>query len=687
MARYGLLAVLTLVFSAVLASALAVEFPGPEPGHARARFEDGRLVLENNVISATWTFGPEGFKLAEVASLASPTHRWGIGDLPPNGRVRAGPGEAFVVTLADGRSFRASQLRPEGKVTLSRRKPAPDAPRASERAAGWTASVPLACREGGFRVDWSATIRDGANYVRQRLAVRPATRNVALQEVAVVSLEAPGAKVLGVVEGSPVVAGRFFFACEHPMADNRVEDGRVTGARRCHASLKPGETWTATGVIGVALPGQMRRAFLHYVERERARPYGLFLHYNSWWDIAWGDRLMNEKQCREVIETFGRELVEKRGVVMDSFVFDDGWDDPKTLWGFHAGFPGGFKSLEQAAAEYGAAVGTWLSPWGGYGQRKAQRMEYGKTQSFETNARGFSLAGPKYYARFRDVCAEMIEKYGVNYFKFDGIARGINSPGAGDAFAADIEALLRLCRELRDLRPDVYLSITTGTWPSPYWLFYGDSVWRNGHDWNVHGAGSVRQQWITYRDMITYRMIVRRAPLYPINSLMTVTVCYGQLGTATRMTDDVDDLVDEIRMAFGSGTQLLELYITPQKMTPQGWDALAECAKWSRANADVLVDVHWVGGDPGEGEPYGYASWSPRKGILVLRNPSDAPAEMKLDLATALELPGDAPSTYSVTSRWPTPQRVPERTLAASEPVAVELAPFEIVVLKAEPAQ
>jgi len=676
MTRYGLLALMTLAAPSVLSPALGIEFPGPAPGEAKARLEAGRLVLKNNLLSATWTFGPGGFRLAEVVDRTS------------EGAVRAGPGEAFVIALGDGRSLGASQLQPGGKVTLGRLKPGANSPEASGDGGGWIARVPLVCRDGRFRVDWQATIRDRANYVRQKLVLRAETPKVAaVREVAMVSLQAPGAEVLGVVEGSPVVAGTLFFACEHPMANNRVEEGRVVCSARLARPLDAGDAWTRTAVMGVVPEGQLRRGFLYYVERERARPYGLFLHYNSWWDIAWSDRLMNEKQCLEVIETFGRELIEKRGVKMDSFVFDDGWDDPRTLWGFHAGFPRGFTPLKEAAAKYDSAVGTWFSPWGGYGQRKAQRMEFGKTQGFETNARGFSLAGPKYYARYREICAEMIEKYGANYFKFDGIARGIDSPGAGDEFAPDIEALLRLCGELRELRPDVYLSITTGTWPSPYWLWYGDSVWRNGHDWNVHGAGTARQQWITYRDMITYRMIVRRAPLYPINSLMTVSVCYGQVGTATRMTDDVDDLIDEIRMAFGSGTQLLELYMTPQMMKPQAWDALAECAKWARANADVLVDVHWVGGDPGEGQPYGYASWSPRKGILVLRNPGDAAAPMKLDLATALELPSDAPSTYSVTSRWPTAERVRQRTLAASEPLTVELAPFELVVLEAVPAK
>jgi len=457
----------------------------------------------------------------------------------------------------------------------------------------------------------------------------------------------------------------------------------VIGSVRCHRPVGPDAPCVRSSVIGVAPPGQLRRGFLYYVERERARPYRLFLHYNSWWDIAWPDRKMDEEGCARVIEIFGRELVKKRGVPIDSFVFDDGWDDPKSLWRFHAGFPDGFAPLRKAAEEHGSAVGTWLSPWGGYGRAKADRLAYGKTQGFETNSRGFSLAGPKYYGRFRDVCLDMIREYGVNYFKFDGIAGGVNAPGAGREFGADVEALLRLCGELRRARPDVYLSITTGTWPSPYWLWHGDSVWRNGADCGFHGAGPMRQQWITYRDMVVRRMIVDRAPLYPLNSLMVVSVCYAQLGTATKMTDDVDDLADEVRMAFGGGSQLLELYVTPQKMSPRAWDVLAECAKWSRANAGVLVDVHWLGGDPGKGEIYGYAAWSPRKGILVVRNPGDAAGSITFDLASALELPADAAGEYSVESRWARPGREVDVKLRADEAWKLEMGPFEVRVLEA----
>jgi len=662
---------LLLAFSSGGPVKAVMPFPGPDPGAATARLGEGRLVLESAVLAVEWKLSEGRVRLSSLT------------DRIAGREVHFEAAEAFRVTLAGGKSVAASEFTLRGRPTLERLEPRPDAVRCSEHFAGWEAEVSLSSPDGRLLATWRAALRDGSNYATQRLTLKSQGAPVAVEEVTLLDLDVPGAEVRGVVEGSPVVAGNLFFACEHPMAANRVEDGRVIGSVRCYRPVGPGAPCARSSVIGVAPPGQMRRGFLYYVERERARPYRLFLHYNSWWDIAWPGRKMNEEGCGRVIEIFGRELVKKRGVPIDSFVFDDGWDDPKSLWRFHAGFPQGFGPLREAAEQYGSAVGTWLSPWGGYGQAKADRLAYGKTEGFETNSRGFSLAGPKYYGRFRDVCLDMIRKYGVNYFKFDGIAGGVNAPGAGREFGADVEALLQLCGELRRARADVYLSITTGTWPSPYWLWHGDSVWRNGADCGFHGAGTMRQQWITYRDMIVRGMIVDRAPLYPLNSLMIVSVCYAQLGTAAKMADDVDDLADEIRMAFGGGSQLFELYVTPQKMSPQAWDVLAECAKWSRANADVLVDVHWLGGDPGKGEIYGYAAWSPRKGILVVRNPGDAPGSITFDLASALELPPGAAAEYSVESRWARPGREVGVRLRADQAWTLEMEPFEVRVLEA----
>src|SRR6185437_530118 len=96
--------------------------------------------------------------------------------------------------------------------------------------------------------------------------------------------------------------------------------------------------------------------------------------------------------------------------------------DHNSLWKFNSGFPHGFAPVRAAATKCGAAPGIWLSPWGGYDGPRKQRLAYGKLHSYEENSDGFVLSGPRYFSRFHKVCMEMVDKYGVNQFKFDGTA-------------------------------------------------------------------------------------------------------------------------------------------------------------------------------------------------------------------------------------------------------------------------
>ena len=72
----------------------------------------------------------------------------------------------------------------------------------------------------------------------------------------------------------------------------------------------------------------------------------------------------------------------------------------------------------------------------------------------------------------------MVQKYGVNQFKFDGLAAGAKANENG--LTRDGDAMLRLVEDLRAAKPDIYINQTTGTWPSPFWLLYVDSTWRGG---------------------------------------------------------------------------------------------------------------------------------------------------------------------------------------------------------------
>ncbi len=663
----------------------SLEFPGPAPGDAQGSVSEDELILENSLLSCTWSVSEERLKPLYISDKLTPN------------TLQMQDAQCFQFLLEGGRIIKASDLNIVDKPKLESLKPSRDSCRLAEQFGGQQISLTLASSDNNLEVQWRAILRDGSNYVRQELILTAVNKPIKVEEIILLELSESNAKVMGTVDGSPVISGNMFFAYEHPLSKSQILQGSLHRFR-CSLPyitlLKPDEPIVQSFVIGVVPDGQLRRGFLYYLERERAHPYRPFLHYNSWYDIGYGAEKILEHDFLNVIKLFANELIRRRKVVMDSFVLDDGWDDPASLWRFHEGFPNGFSNLQKAAEEYDSNLGAWLSPFGGYGKAKAERLKYGLQQGFETNKSGFSLAGDTYYTRFREVCTNMLREYQLNYFKFDGIGVGGRPSGTNSEFASDMNALLRLISDLRRVRPDVFINITTGTWPSPFWLWYGDSIWRGGRDWSTHGWGSKRQQQITYRDKETYHNVVLRAPLHPLNSLMTQGVMFANHG----LPDENAPLADDIRAFFASGTDCQELYITPSFMRPQDWDALAEAAQWSRSNADMLVDTHWIGGDPAKGEIYGWASWSKRKGILALRNPLDKPGIITIDIGKAFELPAPvlpvqetqvqvpagAIQRYSLKSPWKEDLNSPAVILSAGENHTFELKPFEVLVFDVE---
>jgi hypothetical protein len=460
--------------------------------------------------------------------------------------------------------------------------------------------------------------------------------------------------------------------------------------------------------VGVTPEGQLRRGFLYYLERERAQPYRPFLQYNNGYEIGceyWVRKLFGKPGAAEsfrrneqqewltAIDTFGRELVARRKVVLDNFAHDFMWDDENLVWQFHEGYPDGFAPVERAAAKYGSHVGVWLSPFGGYPGKKI-RVESGRKQGFQTTRNGLTLECPHYFARFYAACQGLVDRYGVNYFKFDGFAAGNNQPGALE-YAGDVEALLDLMVRLRRSKPDVFINASTGSWPSPFWLLYADSIWRQGADTNNEGQGSARQKWITYRDGQVLSGTLARGPLFPLSSLMIHGVFINHSPFTykgsyydpknPRPTYEDREITAEIRSYFATGVNLQELYIAHDLMTRHTWDVLAEAARGARANADVLVDTHHVGGDPQSGEVYGCASWSPRKAVLMLRNPSDRPAQFSLDVGQALELPTGAAVKYRLKSPWSDDAARPAIDVQCGQPRAIGLEAFQVLVFDATP--
>ncbi len=488
-----------------------------------------------------------------------------------------------------------------------------------------------------------------------------------------------------------------------PMEDpqenaDTVPENLVRGSWVRKTSLKPGVSWKVNSVIGLFAPGQQRRSFLSYIEREKSVPYRTLVHYNDWYEVGIvlhdnADPLKRttEKISLNIAKTWKREMYEKRKTKIDAFVIDDGWDDFNSLWGFHAGFPNGFSKINAVVTSMGCGMGTWLGPVGGYGDSKRMRIAYWNKTHPNNRISNFELSNPVYFDAFVGRCKDMVKKYDMRYFKFDGIS---TKPIAyGPAEPEDAEGILRVLAALRKARPDIFINTTVGTWASPFWFLHADSIWRQEGDFDQIGnMGDERDRWITYRDRLVHEIFVTGAPLFPINSIMTHGTIITKNGPPRVMSKEPANCIKEMRTAFTSGSGLQEIYVDADLMNQQGgvlWDELARCIAWIRRNEDVLADTHWVGGNPWDkveqdGDIYGWASWNKNKCTLSLRNSSMYQKTLKGTLRQILDVPPTIKGTVNMRSSFDDQTRLPimERDIDVDSPIEITLEPFDIVAME-----
>lgn len=443
-----------------------------------------------------------------------------------------------------------------------------------------------------------------------------------------------GVAVANKLPGTILLGQHLFIAVEHPASTVALADTHFTWRTPVTSDAA-----RVTLAVGPIVEGARFSVFRRYVFEGRSRRLRQFFHYNSWYDIAYAGKRFDELESRRVIDVLTDELAIKRDTPLDGFVLDDGWDDTNTLWRFHNGFPRGFISLAREAAAGGAVIGTWLSPWGGYGDERKQRLVAAAKMHFRENQNGLLLSDARYYHFFSSVVFNMVSRQRVRYLKLDGVGSPLGLQVDDPGLRREFMAFLKLLSALNRFAPNVYLNATVGTFPSPFWLWYVDSIWRGGDDSGQAGEGETRERWLTYRDEQVYSNVVSVAPYFPLDGLMLHGIQYASLGQPTNLDYTPLSFQHEVHSYFATGVNLQELYISPRLLSPTDWDILAESVRWARRQKELFTDSHWVGGDPIAGETYGTAAWRKGKGVLNLRNPSAHERTFCAVLADAIEVP------------------------------------------------
>jgi hypothetical protein len=503
--------------------------------------------------------------------------------------------------------------------------------------------------------------------------------------------------------------GGGFFGLEAPTSRNLATRDHAGSVRISCSEMvgkKIGKEWLeGEWVVGALTPDQyVKHWFMTYLDDVRVAPLRPFTLYNSWYDLRSADypnvpesNVMNEKNVLRMVDLVRKNMVEKHAITMNAFVLDDGWDVYESDWVLRPKqFPNGLKPIADALRETHTCLGVWYGPTGGYSFRD-KRIGWMKAHGYEVvgsapNAEMLCLGGTKYGGLFQRRVVDMVANDGVGYFKWDGIQFSCSEPGHGHPVGihsrnAILASLVEKCRAVRAKNPDVFLNITSGTWLSPWWVKYANTIWMDGADYAFANVPSLtpRDNAMTYRDFALYEDFKNKDLWFPIANLMTHGIIKGKLETISIGGEPLDRFTDDALLYVARGVSMYELYISPDILTDGEWNAVSQSIAWAKDRFTILSSTEMIGGNPTIGESYGYVHFKGNRGIIAARNPVVEPSALTVRLDPAN---GFDPTASSLVLEEVYPiRKVLPRLYAAGATIVLPLDSYETAIYEVYPLE
>ncbi len=549
---------------------------------------------------------------------------------------------------------------------------------------------PLKFKENRGEVEISLHYSISRNLLRKwaRIKLREVGQPLLLEEVVLEELQ-PQEEVVPQGEGwqsYPLFGEDFFLGVEFPVAYALLEGERARIGHRPGVLLGKGETYeTKKEVLGVAPRGKTREAFEAYIEDLRPHPKGFHINYNTWWSAPF---LYSERDILNLIEEMKTNLYEPYHIAPDTFCIDAGWSDPKSIWRIsEERFPQGFANLQRALARMGSRLGLWISPSACY--PFTLDLDWAEANGYEIfpwgEGRYACLGGRKYQTAFKESLLEMVKRYDIHHIKFDGYipecpsAQHGHPPGmlSREQIA---EGIIDIFQALRKAQPDIWLEPTCFGWnPSPWWLMYVNSVIGVYGDDAPYGrvpAPLYRQSYTSARDY--YNLHGADQPI-PVRAQEVLGIVH----------QTVEPLYDDAVITIMRGHFFLPLYVNPRCMSREYWGFLGEILRWAKENQTLLWNTKFIlpeewqkkGMDWGAmpRQPYGYAHWNGKEGLICLRNPWIEEQEVELSLDSSLGIP-EGTKGLSLLRLYPYYEVLSSR-LSYGEKISIRLRSYETTVL------
>ena len=509
--------------------------------------------------------------------------------------------------------------------------------------------------------------------------------------------------------GQPFYADGMFFGCEFPATDTQIvkEGDKKIGRPRYYTGktmdrlAKDGQakraddgtitygTWqTVAGAARSTDYRVVQADFFDYID-DISVPAEFRIQYNSWYD---DEKTITDQTILSSFAEIDRELSDAGLRPLDTYVVDDGWtnyhaDSPDAFWEFDKSkFPNDFEPSSELVHNFGSEFGVWIGPRGGYGTDKIIAPILEKHGKGVVAGGSIDVADRTYLKHYLDLVCEFQNKYHVNYWKWDGFAddaqyghyhekygSGDGKPvhtsglpgaktdghmigGVNDMYHVtdqweawtDLYEGARANAEKNGI-PDYWISSTTYTHPSPWFLQWVNSVWLQcnfDHAGTTHGS-TVHDGNLNARDACYYNFFEEHQFQFPLDHMYNHDPVYGKSGTGMNAdTATAEGFQNYLYTIAGRGTAFWELYFSDSIFDTEKYEVSSEFLAWYEENFHLLSNARMFGGKnpvPGitletstkQTKPvklandgnntfntYGYAGFGGDEGILTVRNAS-----------------------------------------------------------------
>ena len=491
--------------------------------------------------------------------------------------------------------------------------------------------------------------------------------------------------------GQPYYVGSMYWGCEFPQAENKVRDKK--GFIRYHygknlvvendksdgqfhnynnynnANGQPGKMITWDAVVGAARSTDyqvVQSDFYEYIETIATKT-GFRQQFNSWYDNM---KDITDSNIQESFNEIEKGFTQYGVNPLDSYVVDDGWTNYSSFWDFDRSankFPNELYNSSSQVNKMGSNFGLWLGPRGGYGTER-QIANYIANNNLgsrnENSGNDINVSDGRYLDKLvNDIFVDYQNKFDINYWKLDGMllepsTNSSNAHTTTDKLCTISETYERwtdMFETMRKNRPDLWINMTSYANPSPWHVQWVNSVWmQNTGDTGYSNKfnSSHEEQMLTFRDGDYYEFFTNNQWQLPNKYFYNHDPVYAKTahnvpgGPGRQIEYTTDELRNHLYMLGTRGTAFWEYYYSPSMFDDEKWQVNAEAANWIEDNFDILQKSKMFGGDPENGDVYGYSCWKGSQGIVSIRNPKNVEQTYTLTLDEKVGVSSEVANVY-----------------------------------------